>query len=438
MSKAKTTTKTRLLGLLLIWVGLIVGPTQITGIAQTSGITTNMRVFASNPVGLACTATSVGLYGGVLYTCQSGVYAAAGGGSSFTSPVIITSTANPCFAVGPNGATNPTLAVNCSVASAVTGILVTPAAAGSGVTVGVTSSGTNENLILTPKGTGNVLFPTGSSTAPSIAFNGDSNTGFYNSSADRIQAVLGAAHHTLFWGNGLSVQTGQITVGGSINVGIVDAGTNILRVTNATTGAGQLLIGTSTDTADAQLSVYSQSATRPGLKLRALAGTADSQPAFETYDASGARVFYIQANGQFSSLLVNGGIATIGAGSGIALGQNATLLGEAAYALAQRSGTNAQTFRIYETYTDGSNYERLEINASATTNTIKPAAAGTGTASKIDYYLTPIVFMTSGTGSPEGAITAGIGSTYHRTDGGAGTSFYVKESGTGNTGWVAK
>ena len=47
-------------------------------------------------------------------------------------------------------------------------------------------------------------------------------------------------------------------------------------------------------------------------------------------------------------------------------------------------------------------------------------------------------FLTSGTGSPEGAVTAPVGSLYSRTDGGAGTTFYVKESGTGNTGWIGK
>lgn len=48
------------------------------------------------------------------------------------------------------------------------------------------------------------------------------------------------------------------------------------------------------------------------------------------------------------------------------------------------------------------------------------------------------ILITSGVGSPEGAVTAPVGSTYSRTDGGAGTSFYVKESGSGNTGWVGK
>jgi hypothetical protein len=47
-------------------------------------------------------------------------------------------------------------------------------------------------------------------------------------------------------------------------------------------------------------------------------------------------------------------------------------------------------------------------------------------------------FITSGAGTPEGAVTAPIGSLFTRSDGGASTTLYVKESGTGNTGWIAK
>jgi len=46
--------------------------------------------------------------------------------------------------------------------------------------------------------------------------------------------------------------------------------------------------------------------------------------------------------------------------------------------------------------------------------------------------------ITSGTGTPEGAVAAPVGSLFMRTNGGANTTLYVKESGTGNTGWVAK
>jgi hypothetical protein len=59
-----------------------------------------------------------------------------------------------------------------------------------------------------------------------------------------------------------------------------------------------------------------------------------------------------------------------------------------------------------------------------------------GTAGK--FQMADGMYVTSGTGTPEGVVTAGKGSLYLRSDGGAGTSMYIKESGTGNTGWVAK
>lgn len=45
-----------------------------------------------------------------------------------------------------------------------------------------------------------------------------------------------------------------------------------------------------------------------------------------------------------------------------------------------RSGTNAQAFRLYNTYTDASNYERLAIGWSTNVVSIKPENAGTGSA----------------------------------------------------------
>lgn len=56
------------------------------------------------------------------------------------------------------------------------------------------------------------------------------------------------------------------------------------------------------------------------------------------------------------------------------------LFRDAAAALAQRNGTNAQVWRLYGTYTDGSNYERLATVAAAAGDfKIIPEAAGTGT-----------------------------------------------------------
>ena len=50
----------------------------------------------------------------------------------------------------------------------------------------------------------------------------------------------------------------------------------------------------------------------------------------------------------------------------------------AANTLAQRNATNAQTFRVYNTYTDASNYERLSIAWTGSIAYITTAAAGTG------------------------------------------------------------
>jgi hypothetical protein len=61
------------------------------------------------------------------------------------------------------------------------------------------------------------------------------------------------------------------------------------------------------------------------------------------------------------------------------------LFRDAANTLAQRNGVNAQTFRAYNTYTDGSNYERgvFDWTTTANTLTIGTQNAGTGTARSI-------------------------------------------------------
>jgi len=55
-----------------------------------------------------------------------------------------------------------------------------------------------------------------------------------------------------------------------------------------------------------------------------------------------------------------------------------TLQSSTAHILEQRSGTNAQVFQLYNTYTDASNYERLGITWASNICTIGLAQAGTG------------------------------------------------------------
>lgn len=50
--------------------------------------------------------------------------------------------------------------------------------------------------------------------------------------------------------------------------------------------------------------------------------------------------------------------------------------------LAQRNGTNGQTFRVYNTFTDASNYERLDISWAANVLKIGTFAGGTGSTTR--------------------------------------------------------
>lgn len=61
---------------------------------------------------------------------------------------------------------------------------------------------------------------------------------------------------------------------------------------------------------------------------------------------------------------------------------------DAASTLALRDGTNAQSLRVYRTFTDGSNYERLSLGSASGIMSITAETAGTGT-DDLDLALTP-------------------------------------------------
>lgn len=67
--------------------------------------------------------------------------------------------------------------------------------------------------------------------------------------------------------------------------------------------------------------------------------------------------------------------------------QDVILVRDAANVLAQRNGTNAQIFRIYNTFTDASNYERGVMDWSSTANVfvIGTQNAGTGSARQLSF-----------------------------------------------------
>jgi len=90
---------------------------------------------------------------------------------------------------------------------------------------------------------------------------------------------------------------------------------------------------------------------------------------------TGARTVELAAGSGWNvSVVATGGmLLSLGGGS-------VYMYTDAANTLAQRSGTNAQTFRLYNTYTDAANYERGFMRWASNFLQIGAEAAGTGTA----------------------------------------------------------
>jgi len=102
-----------------------------------------------------------------------------------------------------------------------------------------------------------------------------------------------------------------------------------------------------------------------------------------------------------------------------------SLLRDAANILAQRNSTNAQTFRLYRTFTDASNYERLGFLTTNTTRyTITSQNAGTGSARSLE-----VSFYTAASDPTSTDITSGCFSVWKNS--GTGTiKLWANDGGT--------
>jgi hypothetical protein len=94
---------------------------------------------------------------------------------------------------------------------------------------------------------------------------------------------------------------------------------------------------------------------------------------------NGGGVNYFVASAS-AGLIIRGDISAYSfTSSNTALGTiDLSLFRDAADTLAQRNGTNAQTSRVYGTYTDASNYVRAALNSTSTAVTLAAETAGTG------------------------------------------------------------
>lgn len=81
-----------------------------------------------------------------------------------------------------------------------------------------------------------------------------------------------------------------------------------------------------------------------------------------------------------AAVTVNGNVNVAGFTNSFNWGSVLTLVGDANNILAQRNGANAQLFRLYNTYTDASNYERAEYFWNSNIAGVALTNAGTGTA----------------------------------------------------------
>lgn len=92
-------------------------------------------------------------------------------------------------------------------------------------------------------------------------------------------------------------------------------------------------------------------------------------------------------------------------------GSIAPLVIESANVVAQRNGVNAQSFLIYGTFTDASNYERLFVGRDGSNFVIRTEALGTGTVQQLQlrYGATRILAYDGGTVFPDANNVTAIG-----------------------------
>lgn len=142
-----------------------------------------------------------------------------------------------------------------ATASAVNELTLGNSSTGNPITATATGSDSNISITLLPKGTGQIIFPAGSVSSPSLAYTTDLDTGLYFRSFGvnaSIDATVNGSVAFALNQNGFQIKsTTQFAIsagdpavsGPDIGVGRNAAG--VLRVSDGSTGAGSLIIGTS-------------------------------------------------------------------------------------------------------------------------------------------------------------------------------------------------
>lgn len=222
--------------------GLVTSPLALAG---STGATAASRYVGATVSGAPGSGTfAVGDFiidqGGNIRVCTvagtPGTWVAVGGAAtSATAPFPVSGTSATALTVAQVSATNPTLQVDTSTASAATGLLVRGLAAGSGLVLTVISSGPNEALTLDAKGSGTITI--GGSSTGNIQFGGGAATERVGTVGANTSALSVSA--TAFNTNPqLQVDTSAASV------------VTGLKITGAGSGAGVALAAISTAAAE--------------------------------------------------------------------------------------------------------------------------------------------------------------------------------------------
>lgn len=138
----------------------------------------------------------------------------------------------------------------------------------------------------------------------------------------------------------------------------------------------------------------------------------------DTASAAASLLMDLQVGGGSKFNVGKAGDVTLDSAVFLAWSTDVKLFRDAANILAQRNGVNAQAFRLYNTFTDGANYERFGMRWTANELFIGTEKAGTGASrTMLLQSSSNIVFQINGANdvwsfSTSGHFIAGVDNTY--------------------------